>query len=222
MLSSATLQFLYDLSQNNNRDWFEKNKARYEKDVKKPLEATVGAILDRIREFEPDWRLEPKECLFRQHRDTRFSADKSPYKTNLAAVFNPGGRKNLGYPGYYFHLEYGQLMLGGGAYFLDKPALEKVRRAIARDPEGFRALVMEPGFRDKFGDLRGETNKILPPEFREAARTEPLLFNKQFYFMAELDPETAIRPGFPETAAAYFRAAKPVNDFLVRALGSEF
>lgn len=219
MLNEDFLRFLYDLSQNNNRDWFEKNKKRYESVVKKPFEETVGAVIGRIRQFEPDFTAAPKDCIFRIYRDTRFSADKTPYKTHVGAILTSRGRKNMDWPGYYLHIEFGNLMLGGGAYFLDKEPLRKVRTAIAQNPESFRALVSDKNFVSGFGELKGEKNKVLPPEFREAVKKEPLLANKQFYFMAEMDPENALRPDFPDFAAGYFRAGKPLNDFFRNALG---
>lgn len=218
MLNAASLQFLYDLSQNNNREWFEKNKPRYERELKKPFEQTVLALQQAFSKLEPEWKLDPKDAVFRIYRDTRFSADKTPYKTNVAAVFNPGGRKSLEFPGYYLHLEYGVLNLGGGAYFLEKDALHRLRTAITQQPSEFRALVENPEFVKHYGDLRGDKNKVMPPEFKEVAKTEPLLYHKQFYYMADLDPETAIRPDFVDFTIEYYRAAKPVNDFLVAAL----
>ena len=224
MITAASLNFLYDLSQNNNRDWFEKNKKRYEQDLKKPFEATVAALIEAIGAFEPTFGpITPKECIFRIYRDTRFSKDKSPYKTNVAAAFTP---KNFGkssdamvYPGYYLHLEYGRLMLGGGAYMPEKDALQRIRTAIGQDPEAFRALISDPVFVEKYETIQGEANKVLPEPFKTLAKIEPLIANKQFYFMAEMDPEMALRPDFPTWAADYFRAAKSFNEFLRRAMG---
>lgn len=225
MLNNDFLQFLYDLSQNNNRDWFEKNKKRYEASVKKPFEALVGEILQRLSKTEPEFALvEPKNCIFRIYRDTRFSADKSPYKTHIAAVFVPQGKKSmedLAYPGYYLHLEYGNLSIGGGAYFLDKEPLRKLRTAIMHDPAALRKLLSEASFVEKYGGLKGEVNKVLPPEFKEAAKSEPLLANKQFYFMADMDPEIALRTDFPDVVADYFRIARPLNEYFRRAIFSE-
>lgn len=220
MLSSSALQFLYDLSQNNNRDWFEKNKKRFEAEVKKPFEQTVGALIERMRAFEPGFaQLQAKDCIFRIHRDTRFSKDKTPYKTNVSAVLASGGRKSMHEPGYYIEISFGACNFGGGAYALEKPELHKVRTAIAQDPEAFRSIVGAQAFADLFGDLQGEKNKVMPPEFKVAAMAEPYLYNKQFYFWKEMPPETALGEGFVELAARYFEAARPVNEFLRIAIG---
>ncbi len=223
MLSTDLLHFLYELSQNNNKDWFERNKPRYEAVVKKPFETTVMAIIERISAFDPAYAaLTPKNCIFRIYRDVRFSKDKTPYKNHISASFSPKGKKmDTGgdYSGFYLHIEFGSLMLGGGAYFLDKPALHKVRTAILRDPDTLRALLAEPDFVAKYGELQGERNKVLPPEFKEAARQEPLLAMKQYYFMTEMDPEMITRPDFPDFAADYFRAGQEVNAWLREVVG---
>ncbi len=219
MLNTDFLQFLYELSQNNNRDWFEKNKKRYESTVKLPFEKLVAEIIDRLKAFEPGFQIAPKDCIHRIYRDTRFSADKTPYKTHVSAVFTTQGRKTMEQPGYYLHLEFGNLMLGGGGYFLDKEPLTKVRTAIAQDPDSFRAIVFEPNFVEKFGEVKGEKNKVLPAEFKDAAKKEPLLANKQFYFMAELEPEICLQPDLAKFVVDYFKAGKALNDYLRNAIG---
>ncbi len=218
MINTASLQFLYELSQNNNKDWFDKNKARYEADLKKPWEATVAAIIERIKAFEPDLQSTAKESIPRIYRDTRFSTNKSPYKTNVAAIINPGGKKAVDVPGYYIHLEFGNLMIGGGAYQLEKVPLQRIRTAIAQDPETFMELVQAPDFVQKFGEIKGEQNKVLPAEFKELKAKYPLIAHKQFYFMAEMDPETALRPDFPEFVADYCAASAGLVNFLRQAI----
>jgi len=219
MLTSDVLQFLYELSQNNNREWFTANKKRFEKTVKKPFEEFVEALIGQIKKFEPGFQPIPKESIFRIYRDTRFSTDKNPYKTHISAVFTSQGRKTMHEPGYYFQVSYGSLSLGGGAYFLEKEPLAKVRQAIVNDLKTFQQLSQAPEFVAKFGELKGEKNKILPPEIKAAAKAEPLLYNKQFYFMTELDPEIVTRPDAVETVARFFQAGKPLNDFFRKALG---
>jgi uncharacterized protein (TIGR02453 family) len=217
------LNFLYELSQNNNRDWFEKNKKRYETVVKKPFEDLVGDIIREVQTFENEWNVLPKNCIFRLHRDTRFSKDKQPYKNHVSASFAHMARRSadqMGYPGYYLQVEAGSLMLGGGAYMPEKEPLQGIRTAIAQAPEAFRAVVDGAAFRAKFPDgLIGERNKILPPELKAAAAVEPQIFQKQFYFWAELDPEIVLRPDCAQVVGEYFRAAYEVNEFLRRAMG---
>lgn len=219
MINAEFLQFLYELSQNNNRDWFEKNKKRYETTVKKPFEAFVGEIIQGLKSFEPEFQIQAKDCIHRIYRDTRFSADKTPYKTHVSAVFTQRGRHTMDQPGYYLQLGFGSLMLGGGAYFLDKEPLMKVRTAIAQDSEAFRSVVFDPNFVEKFGEIKGDKNKVMPAEFKEAVKKEPFLAHKQYYFMTEIDPENCLRSDFPAFVLSYFNAGKPLNDFMRNALG---
>lgn len=218
MITPAFLQFLYELSQNNNRDWFEKNKKRYEKDVKIPFEQLVGNVIQRFQSsFEPGFNLLPKNCIFRIYRDTRFSKDKTPYKTHVSANFTGSVAKTseqIAYPGYYMQVEFGSMMLGGGAYFLDKEPLQRVRAAIAAAPSDFRALADDPNFKKYFPDgLIGEKNKILPPDLKAAAETEPMLYMKQFYYMQTLDPETLLRPDAVDVIMAHYEAGHALNKF---------
>ncbi len=218
MLNSDFIQFLYDISQNNNRDWFEKNKSRFENTVKKPWENVVDEIIKLVQKFEPDFRGTAKDSVYRIYRDIRFSTDKTPYKDHVAASISKFGRKDMMFPAYYFQLGFGSLAVGGGAYFLEKDALHKVRTAITQDPETFRALISEPSFVKNFGEIKGEKNKVLPPEFKELVKREPLVANKQFYFMAELDPQNALRADFAKFVADMFETGKPVNEFLRSAI----
>ncbi len=217
-LTTASLDFLRDLANNNNKDWFTSHKARFEKDLKQPFEQWIGELILAFSAVDPSIRITPKDAVYRIYRDTRFSQDKRPYKEHVAAIISKYGRKQMEYPGFYVHLEAGMLMLGGGAYFLEKPALEKVRRHILAEPETFMSLVEAPDFFEKYGELRGERNKILPIEFRDAAGEIPLLANKQFYYMAELPAEKATAPDSVALVVDYFKAAKPLNDFLIQAL----
>ncbi|MBK8704364.1 MAG: DUF2461 domain-containing protein [Saprospiraceae bacterium] len=217
-LTQSALDFLRDLSDNNNKDWFASHKSRFEKDLKKPFEQWIGELIQAFYAIDPAIMIKPQDAIFRIYRDTRFSQDKRPYKEHVAAVISPYGRKQMEYPGFYVHLESGMLMLGGGAYFLEKPALEKVRRHIMAEPDKFRRLVQSPEFVEKYGELRGERNKILPVEFRDAEKEIPLIANKQFYYMAEIPAEKAIAPDSVQMVTTYFQAARQFNDFLVEAL----
>ena len=218
MLSQRSLDFLKDLSKNNNRDWFLANKARYEADLKKPFEEFIGKLIQAVQQLDNRVQIEPKKAIFRINRDTRFSKDKSPYKTNVGAIISPAGAKGKEFPGFYIHVEQGLLMLGGGAYFLEKEPLHQVRQYISLHPKRFQEIIKHPDFVSKFGAIKGEQNKKLPTEFQEAAVNQPLLYNKQFYFMAELAPHHALGTEAIPFAMAYFSAGKPLNDFLIEAL----
>lgn len=218
MLSQASLDFLRDLAQNNNREWFHENKKRYEKDLKKPFQNQVQTLINVFQQHDPEIQIEPKQAIFRINRDTRFSKDKTPYKTNVAAIISKEGRKGKEYPGFYFHFEFGMLMMGGGAYFLEKDALQRVREQIVQQPERFESIVTDANFIKHYEELKGEKNKRLPKEFKAFAERQPLIANKQYYAMAELDPKLVLQDDFPAIAESYFKALQPLNQFLAEAI----
>ena len=123
-------QFLQDLSENNNREWFHNNKKRYDESREKVLFITE-VLINEIRKFDSEIPLlEPKDCLFRIFRDVRFSNDKRPYKTNFGSFIAKGGRKSM-YAGYYFHIEPDTSFVGGGIYMPDAEHLKAIREYIA-------------------------------------------------------------------------------------------
>jgi uncharacterized protein (TIGR02453 family) len=172
-----------------------------------------------VYKIDPRISIEPKKAIFRIHRDTRFSKDKTPYKTNVGAYLSPGGAKGKELPGLYLHLDQGTFMLGGGAYFLDKEPLHQVRQHIMLNPARFKNIITHPDFVAKYKALsEGEQNKKLPLEFQEAAKEQPLLYYKQFFAGAELAPETILQADVMETVLAHYKALKPLNDFLIEAM----
>lgn len=157
MLQSSTLKFLRDLAKNNNKPWFDANRPRYE-EAKKDFEAFIGQLIARHSKRDPDLKeLTAKGAMFRINRDIRFSKDKSPYKTNLAASFARGGKKSM-FAGYYFHLEPGgKSMVGGGLWQPMPPEVKKVRQEIDYSLDDFKKIVEAKKFKTVYGDLyKGE------------------------------------------------------------------
>lgn len=220
MLTENTLRFLSDLTLNNDRDWFHANKTRYEKDVKKPFEAFVASLIERVQTADPSVLITPKQAIFRINRDTRFSANKEPYKTHVSAIISPFGTRHKEFPGFYVQVSADKLWLGGGAYFLEKESLLKIRETIAENGEELMDIVQHPDFVQHYGVVLGEKNKRLPPDFQTLATKLPLIANKQFYFMAELEPEAALGTQALEKAWQFYQAGKPLCDFLGRAIGA--
>jgi len=212
------LKFFRGLEKHNNKKWFDENRASYESNIKKPFAKFVEEIIARIRAEDPSVAISAKDAIFRLNRDIRFSKDKSPYKTHMAANISAGGRKNLGEPGFYFQFGGKTLMIGGGAYMLETENVYKIRKAIANNLEKFEALLKEKDFKKKYGTLQGEQNKVLSPEFKELATKQPLLASKQFYYMAELDADALLKKNLPEVMMQYYLAGRQINDFLRRAM----
>jgi uncharacterized protein (TIGR02453 family) len=219
MLTKKSLDFLKELSKNNNREWFHANKKRYEADLKLPFEEFISDLIEAYKTIDPEIKIAPKEAVFRIYRDTRFSKDKTPYKTHVGALISRYGRKGKDYPGHYIHIESGRLMLGGGAYFLERGALQTVREHIARHSEAFTKIINKPEFKDKFETVQGDKHKRIPKEFKELHETLPLIANKQFYYMAELPPKKVLGEGGVAYAMEYFKAGEELNKFMREAMG---
>lgn len=210
--------FFRELELNNDREWFEKNKKRYETNVKKPMEAFAAEMIPRMKEIDPAIDMTAKSALFRIYRDTRFSKDKRPYKTNAGMHVNSAHKGDLGRPGLYFHIDPRVMGIASGCYMIETPKLKQIRTFISQNLDEFESLLADPHFKKCFGTIAGEKNKILPPDLKAAAQHQPLLFNKQFYYWAEYEVEDAGREDLPEFVMDHMRAAKPMNDFLMRAL----
>ena len=211
------LDFLRELELNNDRDWFKANKKRFENEVKRPFEALVQEVIDVVAKVDGAIDIEPKDAVFRIYRDTRFSKDKTPYKTHMGAVVGPGGRRALDSIGVYFEVSGHRLGIASGLYMPDKDRLLAVRRLIMSRGAELEKVLKGAKFKRLFGEIQGEKNKVLPKEFKEVAKSRPLLFNKQFYCWAEYDPEEAKRDDLPKFVLDHYKAALPLNEFLAQA-----
>jgi uncharacterized protein (TIGR02453 family) len=206
---------LSDLKNNNDRNWFAENRKRYE-DAKSNYETFVQEILNEIVRFDPIFRgLEPKSCMFRINRDTRFSHDKSVYKTNFGAFMVRGGKKNGDkFPGYYFHIEPGSSFVAGGAYIPPAPWLNAIRERIDVDAERLIKIVNDKEFRKYFGGLEGEKLRTAPKGYpRDHPQIELLKMKSYLAEMAIPDKVVTSDECFDLVVGA-FRAMKPLNDFL--------
>lgn len=213
------LVFFKELAANNNRDWFHANKSRYETVVKKPMEIFVADVIAEMRKHDKKLVLKPSEAIFRINKDIRFAKDKSPYKLYTSAGISRDGKKAVGAPGLYVELGPEKLAFAGGAYMPDKEKLEMIRTAIAKKPKALLDLLADKKFKKLWGDLQGERNKILAPEFKKVAADCPYIFNKQFYFWTELDPKIITSDKLMKTLLEHYEAGKAVSAFLEKAGG---
>jgi len=208
------LKFIKDLNKNNNRDWFNANKSRYIEHVKEPFEAFVQVMIDEMQKLDRNVLITPKDAIFRIYRDTRFSKDKTPYKTHISAIVSRGGRKNKSSPGIYIQFSAEDARIYSGAYELDKNALQNVREGITSNLKEFNSLINDRKFKNKFGEILGEKNKRIPKEFQEIAEVQPLIANKQFYFFAKFDPEIVLDPKLTKIMIDHYKIAQPLGNFL--------
>lgn len=208
------LDFFIELAPNNNKDWFDLNRKRYEQFVKDPFKKFVDHLIQKVAESDPAFKdVESKDCIFRINRDIRFSADKTPYKMMVSAVVAPEGKKSKAVNGVYFELGPEHLSVYGGVYEIDKEDLLTVREGIAKDVKKFQKAYNNPTFKKVFGEILGEKNKIIPKELQESAKIEPLIYNKQWYFCTQFDPETILADNLDEIILDCYEAGKPVEQF---------
>jgi len=219
------IQFLVDLSENNDRSWFQPRKGEYERLLKEPLEALISTLAERFAARGIPLRADPSKSPFRIYRDVRFSKDKSPYKTNLGASFpwvseapGDGGTRshttNVHASGGYFHLSPGEIYVGGGIWHPEKPWLEAFRRRVLDEPGRVRKLVDEPEFKATFGSLGGDSLVRVPTGFPPDHPDVELLKLKDVTFGRRLSDAEAMSPGLPDVIADTFQTALPVMRYL--------
>ncbi|MNX17861.1 hypothetical protein D3C86_477500 [compost metagenome] len=223
MLSKETLQFLDDLKANNNRDWFQDNKKRYEA-LKKEYQQLVSDFLDAMKPLDPSLEmLEVKNCTFRINRDIRFSKDKSPYKSHLG-VWISSGVKGLNRSGYYVHIQNGGSFIAGGLYCPEPEDLKKMRKEIAFFHDDLEEILAEKKFKKEFENFdRNESNTLKNPP-RGYEKDHPaieLLKLKSFECSQKFDISEVTKKDFVATMSQKLIALKPLNEFINRALTSD-
>ena len=218
MLSKDTLKFLKDLEINNNRDWFQANKKRFDS-AQDNLTAFTDYLIGEAGKFDDAVAtLDPKSCVFRIYRDVRFSKDKSPYKTNLGSYISPGGRKSM-QPGYYFHLQPGQSFVAGGKHIPDGPETLKIRNAIGNSTDEFLKIVGKKSFKEQFGEMRGDRLKFAPKGFDADHKAVNYLKLKEFMAFAELHDDSFLTSAeFPKYLVGLMKEMYPLVSFLRQAL----
>jgi uncharacterized protein (TIGR02453 family) len=214
-INSSTLEFLYLLKQNNNKEWFDKNRSLYLA-AKANFENFVQNLIHEIIVFEPIMiGLEVKSCVFRINRDIRFSHDKSPYKTNMGAFMVRGGKQNGDkFAGYYFHIEPGKSMLAGGAYIPPSQWLTSIREKIDDEPERLLTILNNPEFKKYFDQLEGDKLKKAPKGFSPDHKYVELLKYRSYLAITYSSDKKVLSDDYFKHTIAVYKAMKPLNDFL--------
>jgi uncharacterized protein (TIGR02453 family) len=222
--TTQAIQFLTDLAQNNDRTWFQPRKADYERLLKEPLEALCTALGERFAVRGIPLDADPKRSPFRIYRDTRFSKDKSPYKTNLGASFawveaagvageqgDAGAHGNGG----YFNFQPGEMFAGGGMWRAEKPRLDALRRAIVETPDHVREAIEAPAFVEWFGGVNThESFKRIPPGLPQDHPMAEMFRWKDVVFGRRLSDAEVCSPNLPDLLADGYATAVPVLRFL--------
>ncbi|MGY6744796.1 MAG: DUF2461 domain-containing protein [Cecembia sp.] len=211
------LKFLKELGDNNHKYWMDANRDWYQS-VRMEFLEDVDFLLKAISLWEPGMSsFKAKDCVFRQNRDIRFSANKDPYKTNFAAYFSVGGKKSNG-PGYYLHIQPGQSFLAGGIWMPPADVLKKIRQEIDYSGKDLLEILEESAFKKTFGGLEGEQLKTSPKGYEADHPYIELLRFKSFIVSTAMTDDEINSGKFKEKAIVQFKKMKPFHDFLARAI----
>ena len=210
------LAFLRALKENNTREWFLENKPRYEDVLRAPMLALLDTLALRLQTIDPEIEIDPKKAIYRINRDVRFSADKSPYKTSIAAAFTLRGYDRKTDAAYYFHIMPGQIGVGGGLYAPSGDQLKKLRAAVADQPEALRQILDEASFVKHFGALTGDSLSRVPRGYEKDHPAADLLQRKQFLAWTELPEKSIHTAGFADVLVDSFSAMTPFIRYLVK------
>lgn len=219
-----TLAFLEQLSANNNRDWFKANKSRYEEQVLDPALNFIQSMQDPLAGIAPHFVAQPTRVggsLMRVYRDTRFSKNKLPYKTNIGIHFRHEQAKDVHAPGYYLHIDTEQVFLGVGMWMPDADPLRGIRNRIVAKPAEWKRAIGDAAFRRHF-DLGGESLTRPPRGFDKDHELIEDIKRKSFIGVKNMDRADCLRPQFQRKVETAFKAGTPFMCFLCKAVGVPF
>jgi len=217
----ALFEFLAELGINNDREWFKASKSRYNADVRDPLLQFVADFGERLEQISPNYVADPRPVggsMFRIHRDVRFSRDKSPYKTNAGAHFRHRVGREVHGPGYYLHLEPGNVFVGAGIWHPDTETLTNVRDAIVANPGKWQRIVEDEGFRAQYS-LEGDSLQRGPKGYDPDHPLIEDIKRKDFVASATFTEDEACAPDFIDVFGDACRRVGPFAEFLTTAVG---
>jgi uncharacterized protein (TIGR02453 family) len=208
------LAFLRALARHNDREWFTPRKAVFEAELKEPMLAIIRKVTDAMATFAPSFVRPAEKCLFRIYRDTRFSADKKPYKTHVAAWWSHQGLEKTSGAGYYFHIDAKEVVIAAGAYMPEKDQLAAIRHWLLDNHLEFRKLLQKPAVRKTFSEFEGNALTRPPKGFPKEHPALDLIRCRQWGLSTMLSASAALDPGFAAELIRHFRLAAPVVDAL--------
>ena len=218
MFTPKTLTFLRALKRNNRREWFVPRKEEYERHVRQPMIALIERLANDLPAFAPELAADPKVSMFRVYRDTRFSSDKTPYKTHVAARFPMRSFARGEGAGLYMEIEPRWVWIGGGMYMPTSADLHDIRAQIASSYPQFDRVVTAPSFRRAVGELTGERLTRVPLAYAKDHPAAHYLQFKQFLGSCEYEPSLATTPRFYRELLTVFKGVAPLVQFLNRAI----
>ncbi|MFI5377916.1 MAG: DUF2461 domain-containing protein [Tepidisphaerales bacterium] len=219
--SQQMFTFFRGLEKNNSREWFTPRKEIFEEHVRQPMIELATQVNDALRGFAVDHVVaDPARALYRIYRDTRFSKDKTPYKTHIGITFPRAGLPKHSGAGYYFSVSHKEIEIAGGVYMPGAEELNAIRTAIATDPADFLKVVNSAGIRKSMGALLGEQLKRLPKDWQDhgdSPAAEYLRF-KQLYWYITLPGKLALAPKIATTVVEHFRCLRPAMEWFNQAI----
>jgi uncharacterized protein (TIGR02453 family) len=222
MLQLSTIKFLEDLKKNNNKPWFEKNRAVYE-NARADFAAFIQKVIDQLGKKDASIKnIIAKDCLFRINRDVRFAKDKSPYKSNFGASINRGGRKGENTAGYYFQVQPGRNFAGGGIWMPEPNELKKVRQEIDYNFADFKKIIGAKKFKSVYGDLDRNAEFLLvrvPKGYEPDNPAADYLKLKSFVAISFFSDADLTSKDLVKKTVAAFEALQPVINFINHAIG---
>lgn len=222
--TDKTFKFLRGLARHNEREWFQAHKADYEQQLRQPFQRLIADLQPGLLEISSHYRADPKGVggsLFRIHRDTRFSNDKTPYKPWGGARFFHARSKQVEAPSFYLHVQPGNCFLGGGLWHPEPETQRKVRHFLFENPGAWKAAVQTPAFRRKFvldGDSLSRPPRGFPADHELIADIK----RKDFVATMALDDALVLGPRLRQSVIEHFRSVAPLIDYLCAALDLEF
>ena len=220
----ASIGFLEQLAANNNRDWFKENKARYDEQVLDVALRFIQSMQDPLATIAPNFTAVPQRVggsLMRVYRDTRFSHNKLPYKTNIGIQFRHQRAKDVHSPGYYVHIDPDRVFVGVGMWRPDADSLRAIRERIVATPSEWSGALQDPRFRRHF-DLGGESLSRAPRGFDKDHELIDDIKRTSFIAVRDLDVEDCLSPRFQRKVETSFAAASPFMKFLCKAVDVPF
>ena len=209
------LKFLRELSLNNTKEWFDRNKERYLKSVKEYVESFVQDLINGISEFDESAKyLTPKDCTYRIYRDTRFSLDKTLYKNHIGIFINPPFGKKSYRMGYYLHIEPGKCMIGVGNVCLPSVMISGIRNSIKDNIEEYISIIENQEFKKVFKKIGENPVKTAPKGFSKDWKYIELVKPKDYYVSHELKDREVVSKNFLKKAIGIFKTGKPFMDFI--------
>ena len=222
--SDNAIAFLSELAANNNRDWFQENKSRYEEAVREPALAFINAMAPGLKRISPHFVASSRRSggsLMRIYRDMRFSRNKLPYKTNVGVQFRHELGKDVHAPGFYVHIEPGSCFLGAGVWRPDSTALAAIRTRIVDSPAAWKRARDAKTFAARFA-LKGEQLKRIPRGYDADHPLAADLRRKDFIGITSYEIGDITEPGYLDQVLGAFSDAKPFMRFLCKAIGVAF